>query len=279
MRKTEPIVQYTLEPLVYEGPAEGWQREQWKLKSPTAILDLKVCDMTMGSGAFLVQACRYLAERLVEAWENAEKEHPGKVLITPDGTFSEGSPAERLVPADASERIAIARRVVADRCLYGVDINPMAVEMAKLSLWLITDLPRLLAEHVADQIVLVEPLHDDDDGATALVIEPAVEGMDEPLVAGLPQRLGERVLGFQRVIDQDEVGTAPGPSRRHASVLASSWGRHAEQKVCRLFAGGNRIRTIGPTLVKGLSAVADERCRTDSRWWYSSSSGGRCWSV
>jgi hypothetical protein len=94
--------------------------------------------MTMGSGAFLVQACRYLAERLVEAWENAEKDHPGEVLITPDGTFSEGSPAERLVPADAGERIAIARRVVADRCLYGVDINPMAVEMAKLSLWLIT---------------------------------------------------------------------------------------------------------------------------------------------
>ena len=42
------------------------------------------------------------------------------------------------MPADANERIAIARRVVADRCLYGVDINPMAVEMAKLSLWLIT---------------------------------------------------------------------------------------------------------------------------------------------
>ena len=92
----------------------------------------------MGSGAFLVQACRYLAERLVEAWENAEKQHPGEVLITPEGTFSEGAPTERLIPADASERIAIARRVVADRCLYGVDINPMAVEMAKLSLWLIT---------------------------------------------------------------------------------------------------------------------------------------------
>jgi hypothetical protein len=43
----------------------------------------------------------------------------------------------------------------------------------------------------------VEPLHDDDDGATALVVEPAVEGMDEPLVAGLPQRFGERVLGFR----------------------------------------------------------------------------------
>lgn len=135
---TEPIVQHALEPLVYEGPAKGWLRDRWKLKPPNAILALKVCDMAMGSGAFLVQACRYLAERLVEAWENEENLHPGEVLVTPDGKFSKGVPSERLVPADPNERIAIARRVVADRCLYGVDINPMAVEMAKLSLWLIT---------------------------------------------------------------------------------------------------------------------------------------------
>jgi hypothetical protein len=94
--------------------------------------------MAMGSGAFLVQTCRYMAERLVEAWEHLETQHPGEVLIMPEGMFSAGSPRERLVPADANERIAIARRLVADRCLYGVDINPMAVEMAKLSLWLIT---------------------------------------------------------------------------------------------------------------------------------------------
>lgn len=118
---------------MYEGPQEGLPKEQWTLKSPKDILELKVCDMAMGSGAFLVQACRYLAERLTEAWENAEKLHPGEILITPEGGFSQGSPSERLVPADADERLAIARRVVADRCLYGVDINPMAVEMAKLS--------------------------------------------------------------------------------------------------------------------------------------------------
>lgn len=135
---TEPIVQYTLEPLVYQGPAEGLPREQWRLKLPKEILDLKVCDMAMGSGAFLVQACRYLAERLVEAWENEEKKHPNEVLATPEGVFSKGAPSERLVPQEAAERLAIARRIVADRCLYGVDINPMAVEMAKLSLWLIT---------------------------------------------------------------------------------------------------------------------------------------------
>jgi hypothetical protein len=135
---TEPIVQYTLEPLVYEGPAQGLPKEEWELKSPKEILELKVCDMAMGSGAFLVQACRYLSERLVESWENEEKKHPHEILITPEGGFSEGVPNERLIPADATERLAIARRIVADRCLYGVDINPMAVEMAKLSMWLIT---------------------------------------------------------------------------------------------------------------------------------------------
>ena len=147
---TEPIVQYTLEPLVYIGPAEGKPKAEWKLKSARAILALKVCDMTMGSGAFLVQSCRYLAERLVEAWEQAEKANPGKFLSTPEGDFSEGDPKERLIPADPAERIAIARRYVADRCLYGVDINPMAVEMAKLSLWLITlqrDRPFTFLDH------------------------------------------------------------------------------------------------------------------------------------
>ena len=147
---TEPIVQHTLEPLVYTGPAEGKPKAEWKLKSPREILALKVCDMTMGSGAFLVQTSRYLSERLVEAWEIAEKANPGKILATPEGDFSAGDPAERLIPADPAERVSMARRYVADRCLYGVDINPMAVEMAKLSLWLITlqrDRPFTFLDH------------------------------------------------------------------------------------------------------------------------------------
>lgn len=147
---TEPIVQYTLEPLVYVGPAEGKPKEEWQLKSPKELLELKVCDMAMGSGAFLVQACRYLAERLVEAWEKVEKGQAGTFVTTPDGDLSTGSVGERLIPADAAERIAIARRTVADRCLYGVDNNPMAVEMAKLSLWLITlqrDRPFTFLDH------------------------------------------------------------------------------------------------------------------------------------
>jgi hypothetical protein len=94
--------------------------------------------MAMGSGAFLVQTCRYLAERLVEAWETAERENPGKVVIAPEGTLSKSRPDECPIPKDTDERLAVARRIVAERCLYGVDKNPLAVEMAKLSLWLIT---------------------------------------------------------------------------------------------------------------------------------------------
>jgi hypothetical protein len=154
---TEPIVLHTLEPLVYTGPAEGLPQGEWKLKSPKEILALKVCDMAMGSGAFLVQVCRYLAERLVEAWQIQETDLPkadtsgaSYLVVLPDGSLSNGSSAERLLPGDAAERIALARRYVADRCLYGVDINPMAVEMAKLSLWLITlqrDRPFTFLDH------------------------------------------------------------------------------------------------------------------------------------
>ncbi len=135
---TEPIVQHTLDPLVYNGPAEGKPQEEWQLRQASEILDLKVCDMAMGSGAFLVQVCRYLSEKLVEAWENAEQALPGKPQITPEGLPSTGALHETLLPRDSDERLAIAMRLVSERCIYGVDKNPLAVEMAKLSLWLIT---------------------------------------------------------------------------------------------------------------------------------------------
>ncbi|MFL5591406.1 MAG: Eco57I restriction-modification methylase domain-containing protein, partial [Ktedonobacteraceae bacterium] len=135
---TEPIVQHTLDPLVYIGPAEGKPQEEWQLRSAAEILELKVCDMAMGSGAFLVQVCRYLSEKLVESWENAEQSLPGKPQITPEGLPSTGALHETLLPRDPDERLAIATRLVSERCIYGVDKNPLAVEMAKLSLWLIT---------------------------------------------------------------------------------------------------------------------------------------------
>lgn len=131
---TIKVVERTLEPLVYEGPAEGVSRAEWRLKSPADLLSLKICDPAMGSGAFLVQSCRYLGERLCEAWGQAEEQ--GK-FITSSGEVHETADAEPM-SALAEERLNEARRLVAEKCLYGVDINPLAVELAKLSLWLVT---------------------------------------------------------------------------------------------------------------------------------------------
>ena len=61
----DEVVRCALEPLVYPpGPAEGADTSEWKLKSSAGILSLKVCDLAVGSGAILVAACRYLADRL-----------------------------------------------------------------------------------------------------------------------------------------------------------------------------------------------------------------------
>ncbi|MDK2411431.1 hypothetical protein QHH11_20180 [Aphanizomenon sp. PH219] len=111
---TDLIVKYTLEPLVYEGVAEGKPQQEWRLKSAAELLQLKICDMAMGSGAFLVQTCRYLAERLVEAWENAEKANPGKVVVAPEGTLSKSVPQECVIPKEADERLLNAFREGAD---------------------------------------------------------------------------------------------------------------------------------------------------------------------
>lgn len=132
---TESIVRETLEPVVYVGPAEDTQRQDWKLKSPAEILDLKICDLAMGSGAFLVQVCRWLSERLLEAWTQAESQ--GK-CITNEGVVVDKIASHEPLIANVEERLVAARRLISERCLYGVDINPLAVELAKLSIWLVT---------------------------------------------------------------------------------------------------------------------------------------------
>ncbi|MFF9758005.1 MULTISPECIES: Eco57I restriction-modification methylase domain-containing protein [Streptomyces] len=120
----EEVVEHTLAPLCFApGPAEGAQPGVWRAKTAEELLKLRVLDPAMGSGAFLVSACRYLSDRVVEAW------------------LRDGLPPEiaRDVDVDDREQVhQMARRLVADRCLYGVDRDPMAVELAKLSLWLVT---------------------------------------------------------------------------------------------------------------------------------------------
>ena len=94
-------------------------RENEDLLPPSdLILALKVCDPAMGSGAFLVEACRYLADHLVAAWTRENKIEE--------------------ISKKTDDVITYARRLIAQRCLYGVDKNPFAVDLAKLSMWLVT---------------------------------------------------------------------------------------------------------------------------------------------
>ena len=132
---TEVIVAETLTPIAYVGPAQGTPRADWVLKSPAELLDLKICDPAMGSGAFLVQACRWLADRLVEAWGLAEAQGH---TVGIDGRAMAADANVETLPRDIEARTIIARRLIAERCLYGVDLNPLAVELAKLSIWLVT---------------------------------------------------------------------------------------------------------------------------------------------
>ena len=129
------IVEKTLTPIIYEGPAEGWPEEQWKLRSSAELLDLKVCDPAMGSAAFLVATCRYLSEKLITAWRT--EEDVGKEINVEGQALEPGLGAE-LMPKELDDRLLVARRLIAERCIYGVDMNPMAVELAKLSIWLVT---------------------------------------------------------------------------------------------------------------------------------------------
>lgn len=126
----EEVVLHALEPLVYSpGPLDTENRDEWKLKSSAEILDLKVADIAAGSGAFLVAAARYLADRLIEAREK-----------------------EGLDVSHESDLKRWAVREIVARCLYGADINGMAVEMCKLSLWLISMDPGKPFSFVDDRV-------------------------------------------------------------------------------------------------------------------------------
>ncbi len=89
------------------------KKETFLRDARVQVLNLKVLDPAMGSGHFLVSACDYLARRMAEL----EAELTGK---------------------ETEEAVQVLKRTVAERCLYGVDLNPLATELAKLSLWLHT---------------------------------------------------------------------------------------------------------------------------------------------
>jgi len=176
------------EPIVAEAFRPWLERCQ---NQPTAeqILALKVCDPAMGSGAFLVAVCRFLAGWLVAAWEK--------------GDLFEA-------PTDSSwDRDLYARRLIAQSCLYGVDKNPFAVNLAKLSLWLVTlskDLPFTFVDHSlkeGDSLV----------GESIREIRKAIEGASEQ------KELEEPTIRQAMVRDSSGYATFHSDSRTDADDI------------------------------------------------------------
>ena len=135
----DEVVEHALAPLCYSpGPQDTADTTQWRIPTASPKSSTSRCaTQRSGPGAILVAACRYLGERLIEAWR------------------AQGDPraVETATAADDPNRLDVvieARRMVAERCCYGVDRNPMATEMAKLSMWLTTvakDRPFTFLDH------------------------------------------------------------------------------------------------------------------------------------
>ncbi|MEX1028169.1 MAG: type IIL restriction-modification enzyme MmeI [Candidatus Paceibacterota bacterium] len=245
---TEPIVQHTLEPLIYVGPAEGKPKSEWKLKSAADLLDLKICDMACGSGAFLVQAARYMSERLMEAWDAAKEKYPDVPGITPEGKPSAGGANESLIPDDPAERTTYAMRIIAQRCLYGVDVNPLATEMAKLSLWLLTlakDKPFEFLDHAircGDSLVGLHDLEqlrhfslkpDNDD--TPLFKGPLDNAVEEAVnlrlkLEDMPSNTVEDIEAQEELLKDAEGRIARLRSAADLLVSAEFWGEGPKDK-------------------------------------------------
>ena len=116
-----------------------------RLDPAEKLLELKICDPAMGSGHFLVTLVDHLADRVIAAMAEAEAIQDGyisplteRIDVIRNTIMANAEERGWTVdPAQLDDR-HIVRRMVLKRCVYGVDKNPMAVELAKVSLWLHT---------------------------------------------------------------------------------------------------------------------------------------------
>jgi len=156
----ELMIKYNIsfDPKVYdsEGKIMGkkninaYRNKLLSLKDPAeSILKIKIIDPAMGSGHFLVGAVDYLADRLLEILEetSGKKYFGNEVYHSPlldklekiRNTILENADREGYIVDSAKlEDKNLIKRIILKRCIYGVDLNPLAVELAKVSLWLHT---------------------------------------------------------------------------------------------------------------------------------------------
>ncbi|MBS0638757.1 MAG: N-6 DNA methylase [Proteobacteria bacterium] len=159
---------------------------------PADLLRLRIVDPAMGSGHFLVEACRQLAEALLADCITCDRLGlHDRIAALPDvdNSLAPYLPSHGFAEARAR---AICRRLVAVHCLYGCDRNDLAVELAKLSLWLESyaeGLPLTFLDHrlIAGN-ALTGPFSKD------LTSLPVTGGPLDPLLArGVAERLGASV--------------------------------------------------------------------------------------
>lgn len=147
-----PTVHRTLQPLCYDKAEDGTLTP----KTPEVILGLKTCDPACGSASFLVAALHYLTDALYKSLLHHRKlddPEQSKRLTLPYGRPRTNGETDQLLPFPPNDpqrghtfedRIkALLRRHVVERCIYGVDINALAVELARVSLWVETLDPEL----------------------------------------------------------------------------------------------------------------------------------------
>lgn len=202
----EEVVRYALEPLVYSpGPHQTADQDAWRPIDSDQILDLRIADIACGSGAFLVAAARYLADRLVEAWQR-------------EGVAYGRTPHDLHVHA--------IRTVVAT-CLYGADINGMAVEMCKLSLWLVSLDPKLPFSFVDDKVLHGNALLGLTDGnqLRSLHIDPAAAGNQFSIFALDVDDILDQASRLRRQLATEVDDNDP---QRSAATKRRQWRRYQE---------------------------------------------------
>ncbi|WP_329092235.1 Eco57I restriction-modification methylase domain-containing protein [Streptosporangium sp. NBC_01469] len=243
----EEVVEHTLAPLCFSpGPAEGAEPHMWRAKRWDELLALKVLDPAMGSGAFLVSACRYIADRIVDDWERNGV--PGEILdaVGPD--------------YDRDGLLLEARRRVTASCIYGVDRDDQAVELAKLSLWLVTlakDRPFSFLDHAlrcGDSLIGVV----DDRQLVAFDLDPEAGNFRN---TRLTNTLGETVGTILDEAERLRVEIESEPVRDTAH------GRELEAKLATAEALTGRLRFAADAVVAAALAAADEKKQNRRPHW------------
>ncbi len=107
-------------------------------QAQSTLLDIKVCDPAMGSGHFLVEVVDYLTDELISILTEYPEYNPVLSMLeqTRQSILENLEEQGITINSDRLEPTQLLQRMVMKRCIYGVDLNPMAVELAKVSLWL-----------------------------------------------------------------------------------------------------------------------------------------------